>query len=72
MRKRVCTLPTHDYAASFNFTGAFILREALFAASCSALESRWAYLWVTEGSECPRICCTSYKDRPLFTRNEAN
>lgn len=37
-------------AASFNFTGAFILKDALFAASCSVLESRCAYRWVTEGS----------------------
>ena len=62
----------HPYATIFNFTGAFILSEALFAASCSALESRWAYRWVTEGSECPRICCTSYKDLPLLTKNDAN
>ena len=50
----------------------FMTADALLAASCKVLDDRWAYRAVTLESECPNSCCTSYKLRPEFTRNDAN
>lgn len=38
--------------------------EALSAAARNDFVDRCAYRIVTDGSEWPRICCTSYKVRP--------
>lgn len=37
-------------------SAALILADAEFDASCNVAVDRWAYLVVTLGSECPRIC----------------
>jgi len=47
--------PSPDYCLLPTLT----ITDALFAASCNVLLDRCAYLMVTLGSECPRICWTS-------------
>ena len=52
-------------------SGFCTISDATFAASCSALVDKCAYLMVTLGSECPKICCTSYRLRPPLTKKLA-